>query len=216
MHYGGTGCYRQTDRQHSEVTWLQRHTVRLQGYSITQWGYRVTALYSEVTGLQHHKVRLQGYTITQRGYRVTASHSEVTGLQHHTVRLQGYSITQYCDIVTDWLMMWGEKKVTEERAEMLNWRERRNWANNLKCLVGTVQAMLLVVLPLLTARKLRNYENNKTGNVYNIAVCLYSHCCSGKQWLLTQSMCECLALGIQHAMRMRRIILSSVACTALQ
>ena len=39
-------------------------------------------------------VRLQGYSITQLGYRVTASHSEVTGLQHHTVRLQGFSITQ--------------------------------------------------------------------------------------------------------------------------
>ena len=40
-----------------------------------------------------------------------------------------------------------------------------------------------------------------------------NHVCSGKAISITYS--ECVALIIQHAMRMRRIILSSVACPAL-
>ena len=42
----------------------------------------------------------------------------------------------------------------------------------------------------------------------------YNHCCSGKAMSVTY--CECLfvALSIQHAMRMRHAIVSSMACLA--
>ena len=43
-----------------------------------------------------------------------------------------------------------------------------------------------------------------------------NRCCSGKAISVTYSECVSVALGIQHAMRMRRIILSSVACLAAQ
>jgi len=43
-----------------------------------------------------------------------------------------------------------------------------------------------------------------------------NHCCSGKAVSITYSECVSVALGIQHTMRMRRIILSSVACPSLQ
>jgi len=43
-----------------------------------------------------------------------------------------------------------------------------------------------------------------------------AHCCSRKAISMTNSECASVALGIQHAMRMRRIILSSAACLVLQ
>jgi hypothetical protein len=42
-----------------------------------------------------------------------------------------------------------------------------------------------------------------------------SHCCSGKQIIITYSECVFVTLGIQHAMRMRRIILPPVARLAV-
>jgi hypothetical protein len=42
-----------------------------------------------------------------------------------------------------------------------------------------------------------------------------TRCCSGKAISITYSECVPVALGIQHAQRMRHIILSSVACLAL-
>jgi hypothetical protein len=39
-----------------------------------------------------------------------------------------------------------------------------------------------------------------------------NNCCSGKTISIIYSECMFVALGIQHAMRMRRIIMSSVAC----
>jgi hypothetical protein len=42
-----------------------------------------------------------------------------------------------------------------------------------------------------------------------------NHCCSGKAISITYSECLSVALVIQHAQRMRRIILSSVACPGL-
>ena len=42
------------------------------------------------------------------------------------------------------------------------------------------------------------------------------HCCSAKTISITYSECVFETLGIQHAMRMRRIVLSSVACPAVQ
>jgi hypothetical protein len=42
-----------------------------------------------------------------------------------------------------------------------------------------------------------------------------NHCCRGKAVGITDSKCASVALVIQHAKRMRRIILSSVACPAV-
>jgi hypothetical protein len=42
-----------------------------------------------------------------------------------------------------------------------------------------------------------------------------NHCCRGKAISITYSECVYVALVIQHAKRMRRIILSSVACLVL-
>ena len=53
------------------------------------------------------------------------------------------------------------------------------------------------------------YKSNSEGRSCN-------HCCSGKVISITHSAHAFVALGVQHAKRMRRIILSSVACPALQ
>jgi hypothetical protein len=42
-----------------------------------------------------------------------------------------------------------------------------------------------------------------------------NHCCIGKAISITYSKCVSVALVIQHAKRMRHIILSSVACPAV-
>jgi hypothetical protein len=42
-----------------------------------------------------------------------------------------------------------------------------------------------------------------------------NHCCSGKAISISHSKCVFVALGIQHAMRMHRVILSSVVGPAL-
>ena len=57
---------------------------------------------------------------------------------------------------------------------------------------------------------------NTAGTIRNIDVRWVNHCCSGKAIYVTYSECVFSALGIQHAVRMSRIMLSSVACTALQ
>jgi hypothetical protein len=49
----------------------------------------------------------------------------------------------------------------------------------------------------------------------NIKAHSRNHCCPTKAVSITYSKCVCIAVGIQHAMRMR-LILSSVACPALQ
>jgi hypothetical protein len=49
----------------------------------------------------------------------------------------------------------------------------------------------------------------------NIEARLHNHFYRGKAIIVTYSECVSVALVIQHAMRMRRIILSSVACPAL-
>jgi hypothetical protein len=59
---------------------------------------------------------------------------------------------------------------------------------------------------------------NKTGNCacnVNIEARSRNHCCRGKAISITYSQCVTVALVIQHARRMRRIILSSVACLAV-
>jgi hypothetical protein len=64
---------------------------------------------------------------------------------------------------------------------------------------------------------------NKTGNIsINVIlrrVCVTivgNHCCSGKIISVAYSECVFVALVTQHTKRMRRIILSSVACPAVQ
>jgi hypothetical protein len=55
----------------------------------------------------------------------------------------------------------------------------------------------------------RTYKRNTEARSRN-------HCCRGKDISITYSECVFAALVIQHAMRMRRVILLSVACSALQ
>jgi hypothetical protein len=50
----------------------------------------------------------------------------------------------------------------------------------------------------------------------NIKARSCSHCCHGKAISVTYSECVFVALVIQHAKRMRRVILTSVASPALQ
>jgi predicted histidine transporter YuiF (NhaC family) len=60
---------------------------------------------------------------------------------------------------------------------------------------------------------------NKTGNIRtnerNSEVRSRNHCCREKAKSITYSDCESVAFVIQHAQRMRRVILSSVASLAL-
>jgi hypothetical protein len=51
---------------------------------------------------------------------------------------------------------------------------------------------------------------------HNIEARSRNNCCLGKAKSITYSEYVSVALCIQHAKRMRRIILSSVACLALQ
>jgi hypothetical protein len=53
------------------------------------------------------------------------------------------------------------------------------------------------------------------GNVRNIEARSRNNCCRGKAINITYSECVSAALVTQHAKRMRRIILSSVACLAV-
>jgi hypothetical protein len=61
---------------------------------------------------------------------------------------------------------------------------------------------------------------NKTGNVFyvkrNTEARSRNHCCPGKAISITYSECVSVALVIQHAKGMRRVILSSVACLAVR
>jgi hypothetical protein len=64
---------------------------------------------------------------------------------------------------------------------------------------------------------LKNFKLNNTGNVRIVSYTQdrsCNHCCSGKA-VRTYSESVFVALGIQHARRMRRIILSPVACPTL-
>jgi len=50
---------------------------------------------------------------------------------------------------------------------------------------------------------------------HNIEVRAPNHCCRGKAIIIAYSECVSVALFIQHAKRMRRIILSTVVCLSL-
>ena len=49
----------------------------------------------------------------------------------------------------------------------------------------------------------------------NVEVNLHNHCCGGNVISITYSECVSVALVVQHAKRMRSIILSSLACMAV-
>jgi len=61
-----------------------------------------------------------------------------------------------------------------------------------------------------------NWNYNNTDNVCNNDACSPNHCCSGKAIRIKYSESVSVALGIQHAMRMRRIILKSAACPVVR
>ena len=51
---------------------------------------------------------------------------------------------------------------------------------------------------------------------HNIGARSPNHCCRRKTLSITYSECVSVALGIRHAVRLRRFILSALACRALQ
>jgi hypothetical protein len=67
-----------------------------------------------------------------------------------------------------------------------------------------------LVVTLGTTKLSRQYTYKR-----NIEARSRNHCCRGKAISITYSECVSAALVIQHVERMRRIILSSVACPAL-
>ena len=60
--------------------------------------------------------------------------------------------------------------------------------------------------------------HNKQGRqcMYNTETRWCNHFCNGRAMSITYSECVFLALGIQHAKRMRCVLLSSVVCPAVQ
>jgi hypothetical protein len=61
----------------------------------------------------------------------------------------------------------------------------------------------------------QNQQDRKCTYKRNIAARSRNQCCHGKAIRITYSECVSVALVTQHAKRMRRIILSSVACLAV-
>ena len=81
---------------------------------------------------------------------------------------------------------------------------------------------------IVTDEKVQNYvdavqhfllyiqQDRKCMHKRNICVHLRNHCSSGKVISITYSDCMSVALGIQHAKRMHRIIVSFLACVVSQ
>jgi hypothetical protein len=61
----------------------------------------------------------------------------------------------------------------------------------------------------------RKHEERKCTYKRNTETLSCNHCCHGKAIIITYSVCVSVALVTQHAKRMRRIILSSVASPAV-
>jgi len=49
----------------------------------------------------------------------------------------------------------------------------------------------------------------------NIAALSYNHCCCGKAISITYSVSESVALGIQHSIRMRQIVIRGLSGSKL-
>jgi hypothetical protein len=60
-----------------------------------------------------------------------------------------------------------------------------------------------------------NIMSNKTRNVRYIPASLCNHCCCGKAISIAYSECVLVALGIQHAMRMRPIVICGLSGSTL-
>jgi hypothetical protein len=85
-----------------------------------------------------------------------------------------------------------------------------------------IKCELLVILQLtsvtsieLSAESLTHYIEKHTIKGRNIEARSRNHCCRRKVIIITYFQCVSVALVIQYAKRMRRIILSSVACLAV-
>jgi hypothetical protein len=59
-------------------------------------------------------------------------------------------------------------------------------------------------------------QDRQYANKRNSEASSRTHSCRGKSISITHSECVFVALGIQHAKRIRRIIVSSVACPDVQ
>jgi hypothetical protein len=68
---------------------------------------------------------------------------------------------------------------------------------------------------VITERRSNNQQDRQCTYKCNIEERSRNHCCRGKAISVTYYECVSVALVIQHAKRMRRIILSSVACLAV-
>jgi len=86
-----------------------------------------------------------------------------------------------------------------------------------QCVAHGAGTGLCVLLSTNRALFLRN-RTQGSQCTYNVTLrrVRANHCCSGKAMSITYSECGSVALGLQHAKHMRRIILPSAACPAVQ
>jgi hypothetical protein len=82
----------------------------------------------------------------------------------------------------------------------------------------TLPIGLLPPVSLMTECNLFQTLKTRNAKYYNVTLNVpsYNQVCSGKAIYIKYSECVFVALSIQHAVCMRRIILSSVSCPALQ
>ena len=79
-----------------------------------------------------------------------------------------------------------------------------------------MNCFILRTYGFVLAHSLCHFKSQANYVQENIESFSRNHCCSRKAVSIVYCECVFVALVIQHAKRMRRIILSSVACPALQ